>query len=132
VLEDTGGATLRRITAAMGGLTTQYLDDGSTVFSGTVRAGVIARETGFKEGQAIRVLPFGYVAHDEAANASSPLDTAITVGPDGLVREIAVRWGGGAAWAYIVSYSGLGATPEIAAPANARSLLDLRAAGARG
>ena len=67
VREDVGGATLRRITDGMTGLTTRQLDDGSTVYSGTVAAGLIARETGFKEGESIRVLPFGYVAHDEAA-----------------------------------------------------------------
>ena len=64
VREDVGGRTLRRITNGMTGLTTRTLADGSTVYSGAVAAGLIARETGFKEGEAIRVLPFGYVAHD--------------------------------------------------------------------
>ena len=40
----------------MTGLTTRQLGDGSTVYSGTVAAGLIARETGFKEGESIRVL----------------------------------------------------------------------------
>ena len=93
VREDVGGATLRRITDGMTGLTTRQLDDGSTVYSGTVAAGLIARESGFKEGQPIRVLPFGYVAHDEAADPAAPLDAAVTVGADGIVREIAVTWG---------------------------------------
>ena len=105
------------------------LADGSTVYSGAVTAGLIARETGFKEGQAIRVLPFGYVAHDEAADPASPLDVAVTVGADGIVREIAVSWGSsGSAWEYMVTYSVLGATPAPVAPANARPLR----AGARG
>ena len=107
--EDVGGETLRRITGGMQGLATRGLPDGSTVYSGAVAAGLIARETGFKEGQAIRVLPFGYVAHDEAADPSAQLDTAVTVGADGVVRAIAVRWGTGAsAWTYTVAYSGLG------------------------
>ena len=93
VREDIGGVTLRRITGGMTGLTTRTLDDGSTVYSGTVPAGLIARETGFKEGRSIRVLPFGYVAHDEAADPAAPLDVAVTVGADGIVREIAVTWG---------------------------------------
>ena len=92
-------------------------DDGSVVYSGTVASGLIARETGFKEGQAIRVLPFGYVAHDEAANAQAPLDVAVTVGPEGVLRTIAVSWG---TWTYTVSYSGLGSTPAPRAPKNAR------------
>jgi hypothetical protein len=50
---DVGGATLRRITAGMTGLTTRELDDGSTLYTGTVAAGLIARETGFKEGRSI-------------------------------------------------------------------------------
>jgi hypothetical protein len=77
VSEDVGGVTLRRITDGMTDLTRRKLDDGSTVFSGTVAAGLIARETGFKEGQQIRVLPFGDVAHDEAANPANPLRAAL-------------------------------------------------------
>jgi hypothetical protein len=122
VREDVDGTTLRRITDGMTGLTTRQLDDGSTVYSGSVAAGLIARETGFKEGQSIRVLPFGYVAHDEAANPGAPLQAAVTVA-GGVVREIAVTWGSGASeWTYRVTYSGLGATPAPTAPANARPL----------
>jgi hypothetical protein len=123
VREDIGGATLSRIAGGVSGLTTTQRDDGTTVYAGTVGAGEIARETGFKEGQPIRVLPFGYVAHDEAANAAALLDAAVTVGADGIVRQIAVSWGtGSSAWTYTVTYSDLGATPPLAAPANARPL----------
>jgi hypothetical protein len=123
--EDVGGATLRRISDGMRGLTTHQLGDGSTVYSGTVAAGLIARESGFKEGQSIRVLPFGYVAHDEAANPAAPLKVAVTVGADGIVREITVTWGTGvSAWTYTVTYSSLGATPAPVAPANARPVRD--------
>jgi hypothetical protein len=121
--EDVGGATLRRFTNAMTSLTTKRLDDNSTVYNGTVAAGLIARETGFKEGQAIRVLPFGYVAHDEAADASSPLDVAVTVGSDRFLRRIDVRWG---TWTYTVSYRGLGTTPAPRAPTSARPFPDRR------
>jgi hypothetical protein len=121
VREDVGGATLRRITDGMTGLTTRQLDDGSIVYSGAVAAGLIARETGFKEGQSLRVFPFGYVAHDEAADPAAPLDAAVTVGTDGIVREITVTWGAGASqWVYKVTYSNLGATPAPTAPANAK------------
>ena len=123
VREDVGGATLRRITNGMTGLTTRTLADGSTVYSGAVAAGLIARETGFKEGEAIRVLPFGYVAHDQAADPANRLQTAVTVGPEGVVREIAVTWG---TWTYTVTYSRLGATAAPKAPANARDLLKER------
>ena len=54
VHEDIGGVTLRRITGGMNGLTTRRLGDGSSVYSGTVAAGLVARESGFKEGQPIR------------------------------------------------------------------------------
>ncbi len=123
VHEDIGGVTLRRITGGMNGLTTRRLGDGSTVYSGTVAAGLVARESGFKEGQPIRVLPFGYVAHDEAADPAAPLAVAVTVGADGIVREIAVTWGTSAsAWTYTVAYSNPGATPAPVAPENARPL----------
>ena len=125
VREDVGGVTLRRLTRGMNGLTTSELADGSTVYHGTVASGLIARETGFKEGHAIRVLPFGYVAHDEAANASAPLDAAVTVGADGIVRQLALSWG---TWRYTVTYTGLGTTPAPVAPASYRSLLDERMA----
>ena len=129
VREDVGGVTLERFTHGMSGLAMAALDDGSTVYRGTVAAGVIARETGFKEGQAIRVFPFGYVAHDEAANPQAQLDVAVTVGPDGVVREIAVTWGiPSSSWVYTVAYSELGMTAAPVAPPNARDLLKERSA----
>jgi hypothetical protein len=125
VRADVGGRTLRRIIGAMTayGLTTAKESDGSTVYSGTVRAGEIATEAGFKGGQAIRVFPFGYVAHGAAADPASLLDTAVTIGSDGIIREIAVTWG---PWTYTVTYSDLGSAPPLVAPANAKSLSELR------
>jgi hypothetical protein len=116
VREDVGGMTLRRLAAGMTALTTSRLD-GSRVFRGHVAAGAVARASGFKEGRPIRVLPFGFVAHGAAADPSSPLDAAVIVGVDGVVREIAVSWG---TWTYTVAYSALGETPPLVAPANAR------------
>ena len=84
---------------------------------------MITRETSFKEGEAIRVLPFGYVAHGEAANPAAPLATTVTVGPDGIVRELAVNWGTGT---YVVAYSKLGEAQPIRAPANAVPLREWR------
>jgi hypothetical protein len=76
------------------------------------------------------VLPFGYVAHDEAADPAAPLDAAVTVGSDGIVREINVTWGASpSVWTYTVAYSNLGATLAPVAPANARPLLDRSPAG---
>jgi hypothetical protein len=121
VREDVGGTTLRRIVSAMAAtrLTETHAADGSTVYSGKVAAGSLARETGFKEGQAIRVLPFGYVAHDAAADPANLLDTSITIGSEGVVRELAVTWPG---WTYTVTYGDLGSTPAPAAPAQVRKL----------
>jgi hypothetical protein len=126
VREDVGGVTLRRITRGMSGLTAGRLADDSVVYRGTVPAGLIARESGFKDGQRIRVFPFGYVAHDEAADPAALLDTAVTV-TDGIVRKIALTWGTTASrWTYTVAYSNLGETPPPVAPRNARSLLEER------
>jgi hypothetical protein len=127
VREDVGGATLRRLTGGMTGLTADRLTGGSTVYRGRVAARLIARESGFKEGQAIRVVPFGYVAHDKAADPTAELNAAVTVGAEGIIREVAVTWGTKAsAWTYTVAYSRLGQTPAPAAPANARDLLGER------
>ncbi len=71
------------------------------------------------------MFPFGYVAHGRAADPAAPLDTAITVAEDGLIRELAVTWG---TWTYTVSYSDLGTTAAIVAPKNAKSLLQMRRA----
>ena len=123
VRQDVGGATLRRITNGMTGLTTRTLGDGSTVYSGAVAAGLIARESGYKDGEALRVLPFGYVANDEASDPANALRANVTVGPEGVVREIAVTWG---SWTYTVTYSKLGETAAPKAPENPRDLLKER------
>jgi hypothetical protein len=122
VREDVAGVTLRRIGDGVTALETTRLPDGSTVYSGTVAAGAIARGSGFKEGRALRILPFGYVAHGEAANPAALLDAAVTVGPGGVVREISVAWGRNGTWRYTVTYRNLGATPALVAPADARPL----------
>jgi hypothetical protein len=128
VREDVGGVTLSRLARSVTGFSTTRADGGSTVYRGKVAAGSVARETGFKEGQAIRVFPFGYVAHDEAADPDALLDAALTVAADGVIREIALNWG---TWTYVVTYSGLGSTPALVAPKNARDLVKerLRAVG---
>lgn len=75
------------------------------------------------------MFPFGYVAHDEAANQQAQLDLAVTVGVDGVVREIAVTWGTpSSSWVYRVAYSELGTTAAPVAPSNARDLLKERLA----
>jgi hypothetical protein len=86
-----------------------------------------------RKARRFRVLPFGYAANGEARQPAAPLDAVVTVGADGLIRQIAVRWGTGpSAWAYTVTYAGLGATPSPVAPANARSLGQLRREAAAG
>jgi hypothetical protein len=121
--EDVGGTTLRRVTKGMTRLTTQTLADGSTVYSGAVPAGLIARETGFKEGESIRVFPFGYVANDEAEDPAALLDTSVTVGADGVVRELLLTWG---KWTYEATYSKLGSTAAPSAPENALPMSEWR------
>jgi hypothetical protein len=124
VRADVGGATLRRLADGMTGLTADRLEGGATVYRGAVAARLIATESGFKGGQAIRVFPFGYVAHDAAANPGAALNTAVTVGPDSIIRQVAVMWGTStSAWTYTVTYSRLGETPAPVAPADARDLL---------
>jgi hypothetical protein len=123
VREDVGGATLRRILGGMTGLTVRELADGAIVYRGKVASRLIARESGVKDGEALRVLPFGYVANDEASNPHAQLDVAVTVGQNDVVQEIAVAWG---KWTYTVTYSGLGATAAPKAPENARPLKELR------
>ena len=47
----------------------------------------------------------------------------MTVGADGIIRELAVTWGAGTtAWTYRLAYRDLGETPDLVAPADARPL----------
>jgi hypothetical protein len=123
VREDVGGATLRRILEGMTGLTARELEDGTIVYSGNVASRLVATETGMKDGESLRVLPFGYVANGEASDPNAQLDVAVTVGENDVVHEIAVAWG---VWTYTVTYDGLGATAAPQAPENARPLSELR------
>jgi len=118
VREDASGETFRRITEAMTDLTTSPGEDGSIVYRGTVPAGVLARETATKEGAPIRVLPYGYVAHDDASNPDAPIDVRTTVRPDETIEEVHATWGGASSWSYRLSFSDLGSTPAPTAPGN--------------
>jgi hypothetical protein len=126
VRADAGGDTFRRITEAMTDLTTSPGVNGSVVYRGTVPAGVLASETGTKGGMSIRVLPYGYVAHDDASNPAALVEMHITVGPDDAIREIHANWGGASSWSYRLSFSGLGSTPAPTVPDTVESLCVLR------
>jgi hypothetical protein len=95
---------------------------GDAVRARVATAGAVSEpRTSFPRGRLLGGVfaPFGNVAHDEAADPSAPLDTALTVGPEGVIRRISVRWG---SWRYTVTYRNLGATAAPVAPANPRRL----------
>lgn len=123
VREDAGGTTFGRITAEMTDLTTSQRADGTTVYHGRVPAGALARETGIKDGQELRVLPYGYVAHDDADNPATLIDVSIAVHADGTIGEIHATWGGDASWSYRLTFRDLGSTPAPEKPSNAQPLL---------
>jgi hypothetical protein len=107
----------------MTGVSTSPGADDSTVYSGSIAAGEIATRTGLKDGESLRVFPWGYVAHDQAANPGALLDIAVTVDSNGVISGISVEWGGnGSAWRYTVAYRDLGSTPAITAPDDAQPL----------
>jgi predicted small lipoprotein YifL len=120
VREDAGGATLQRITADMTDLTTSQTEDGSTIYLGKVPAGAVARESGLKEGESVRVLPYGNVAHDAASNPYSLIDISIIVGADGTISELQATWGGVSSWSYRLTFSDLGSTAPLEKPANVK------------
>jgi hypothetical protein len=92
------------------------------VYDGKVVAGALARETGVKDGESLRVLPYGYVAHDDASKPEALIDVSITVGSDGTIDEILASWGGEASWTYRLDFSDLGDTPPLEAPMEFRPL----------
>ncbi len=118
VTEDVGGESMRRITAEMIELTTSQSEDGSTLYHGKVPAGALARESGVKEGETIRVLPYGNVAHDDASNPASLIDVTVSVLADGTIDEIHATWGGASSWSYRLTFSDLGTTAPLEKPAN--------------
>jgi hypothetical protein len=67
----------------------------------------IARKTGFKEGQQVRVLPVGYVADDEAADSAAALDAPVTSAPTASCAG-SPSPGRPSAWMYEVTYRDLG------------------------
>ncbi|MEZ5126418.1 MAG: hypothetical protein R2826_09245 [Thermoleophilia bacterium] len=116
---DLTGGSLQRITGGMQGVTTASGDDGATVYRGTVAAGVLAARHELRDGRSELVFPFGFIPEDDAPKADAPLDVTLTVGDDGLVRELTASWGAGeSAWSYSIAYSDLGSTAPVAAPAS--------------
>ena len=71
-----------------------------------------------KEGESIRVLPFGNVAHDDAANPETLIDISISVTADGTIGEIHATWGSESSWSYRLIYSDLGSTAPLEKPTN--------------
>ncbi|HJQ90460.1 MAG TPA: hypothetical protein VJ950_02035 [Acidimicrobiia bacterium] len=69
------------------------------------------------------MLPFGNVAHDDAANPASLIDISLSVRPDGTIGEIHAIWGGGSSWSYRLIYSDLGSTAPLEKPAKVQSCL---------
>ena len=61
-----------------------------------------------------------------SASAGRLLDTAVTVGSNGIVRQLAVTWG---TWTYAVAYSTLGEGAAVRAPANAIPMREWRRLG---
>jgi hypothetical protein len=119
VRNNVGGDTLKRITGAMTNPTTRQLADGSTVYSGPVKADEVTVATGpDNNGIETRVLPFGFVAHGGVAEPGSPLETSVTVGADGVIRGLSITWG---PWAYTVGYSDLGSTRALDVPKKAKA-----------
>jgi hypothetical protein len=76
VREDGGGATLRRLTDGMTGLTAAHPGGGSTVYHGTVAAGLIARNSGFKGGKRFGCFP----------SATSPTTRLLIPAPRSMPR----------------------------------------------
>jgi hypothetical protein len=120
VHEDAGGATLQRITAEMTDLTVSQAENGSTIYVGKVPAGALARESSVKQGETLRVLPYGNIAHDAASNPASLIDISITVGADDTISELQATWGGESSWSYRLSFDDLGSTAPLEKPANAK------------
>ena len=64
------------------------------------------------------MLPFGNVAHGDAANPNALIDISISVRPDGTIGEIHATWGGDSSWSYRLIYRDLGSTAPLEKPAN--------------
>ena len=69
------------------------------------------------------MLPFGNVAHDDAADPASLIDIGISLRPEGTIGEIHATWGGESSWSYRLTYSDLGSTAALEKPAKVQPCL---------
>ncbi len=107
---DISGDTLKKIAAAMKDLKETANADGSTTSSANGTAAVIVGKTGFP--YAIR--PLG-----GADSPSTPVNIELTVGKDGIIRQLKASYGAQGSWVYSADYSPLGSAPAVTVPENA-------------
>jgi hypothetical protein len=109
---DVQGTGLRRLLTATKDLKQTTNADGSKTFSGTAPASAIRDEQTGVSG-----LPYVSGPLLKVHDLSTPVALTVTVGDDGLIREVRTSYkSDGADWTYVSTYSDLGASPAIAGP----------------
>ena len=113
---DLAGDGLTELVSGAQGYTQATNDDGSVSYSATTTVAAIQSQDWGLAG-----LPEASQPSFKVLDTSTPVAITVTVGADGLIRELKLDWTGDLpgeafAWSYKTTYSQLGTAPAITAP----------------
>ena len=113
---DLAGDGLTELVSGAQGYTQAANTDGSVSYSATTTVAAIQSQDWSLSG-----LPMANQPSFKVLDTSTPVAVTVTVGADGLIRELKLDWTGDLpgeafAWSYKTTYSQLGTAPVITAP----------------
>jgi hypothetical protein len=113
---DLAGSGLVALVTGASGYTQSANADGSTTYAGTTTVAAIESQDWSLNG-----LPMASQPSFKVLDTSTPVAMRVTVGAEGLIRELKLDWtldlpGEASVWSYKSTYSELGSAPAIEAP----------------
>ena len=113
---DLAGDGLVAVVSGAGGYTRSDSADGSVTYSGTTTVAAIQSQDWSLNG-----LPIASRPSFKVLDTNTPVVMRVTVGSDGLIRELKLDWtldlpGEASVWSYTTTYSELGSASAIVAP----------------
>jgi hypothetical protein len=119
---DLAGDGLTELVSSAQGYTRAENTDGSVSYSATTTVAAIQ-----SQDWSISGLPMANQPSFKVLDTSTPVAVVVTVGADGLIRELKLDWtldlsGEASVWSYKTAYSQLGTAPAITAPDASRTI----------
>jgi hypothetical protein len=111
IFRDLGGLSgkaAQMVGSVLKGLTQVENADGSRTYSGPGWAAELLHEFGFPSS--VRLA---------GADTDTPMTVQLTVGTDGIIRELKGTFGANNEWTYVAEYTQLGSAPTVTAPQGA-------------